>query len=107
MFGWLSFPASEASLRKSFSKRLASSSLMSAPLLATLTATLRSLNGSSARNTTAEAPWPSSDRTLYFPILVGRSNTAPSLAVFGAGTGSAQQLAGGAQEPRARDVVDG
>src|SRR5665213_1822720 len=75
MLGWFSLPAREASFRKSFSKRLASSSPMSASLLATLTATLRSLKGSSARYTSADAPCPSSERIVYLPIFWGRSGT--------------------------------
>src|SRR6187549_907535 len=75
MLGWLSLPASDASLRKSFSKRFASSSPISESDLASFTATLRSLNGSSARYTSADAPCPSSERMVYLPILWGRSDT--------------------------------
>src|SRR2546421_3138340 len=109
MFGWLSFPASEASLRKSFSKRLASSSPMSMSRLATLIAILRSLNGSSPRKTTAEAPCPSSDRMLYLPIFRGRSGTFARESdamrcLRGSLTDIALEAAGEGEEAVARNV---
>src|SRR6185503_4152598 len=85
MCGWFSLPASAASLRNMFLYIAASSSPFRASGNATLMATWRLANGSSARYTLPVAPLPSSRISWYLPTdcIVAMDARYPCLVFMG------------------------